>query len=1114
MATSAPIKSRLAQLNIPPPPLPEFYLPKNGGDNESTSADGDRVRTKTKLRFKHGFTTIDETEPAKSLVKVPTPSEDAIDERMTRVQYPNQMRYGPLITMPAPPGGAGGVPPLAIYHICRLCLRPRSARYHREHPIPINGMPPPPGICRRCRVITVESESVEEVTTTKARKIEQIGESNETRIGLGCLVRDEDYVSNQGFEDLHGRKFMPPFAHLGLRRSTHAMEGEDRETFSYRHVRIRESSMSRSPPRPRTHAESTAQDVIDAVSERDTTSVKVAYKAEAIQPKTRMSSYTGEARRMGVYSGFREVGSGVVVDRTSSTAKRVQNSTQMATPATSVVSVAASVQSTHKSVAQASAVVTHRAEPSLSESTVRKLAREEVERYRQAERKLEAHRNPYAHGRVVPVEKRIERQADDDAPPPWATKQDVDEEVVMMKQPRRQEQSCSKSTSWMPEPRSEPPRPGKDTATKSRQGCDDESMKSKSEAARHSQEPRKKASEWAAEEIVVECVRQPATRTTASDYKPNRGKTAGTRTTEYTSPHDEPRNDRVCKLVDSALGTNTTEHRSEHSERRKWDNMAESVEPTPKQRFNADHFADGCQPRREEYVRREIWLSPVEEGVVRREVWLPDGADYDVIEVVKDDYAPPIRRGNQSMNGRAKTGMPAETPEQPGQVESKASNVADTESPRTRATFPEKAAPDQQRCEQKEVPARWDERDILDIKYRKRETHEEETKRGPASLSSRFKQASVEDAEDSISDKQNGEATPKPRPRAYNLRMATVEKLAQAHKRRVQEDDEKTMHPNAFSNETQAEHNPGLRSESTKTEREPSRQTKPKTTPSQTSHKPKPPEQEYIYTKRTVEPVRSRIRHDGSRDIEGSRYMRTEEIWRQSNGARLGSRTSHNNKIETPSTKAQAKGAEGSVTSSRVRFASKIEISPTPPESEASSSEFRIIGSKAGSKKKLRDGESAEDLIAEFESRGRSRTRGSASPGSRASKEDRDTTYYYERKETSPAVDGAWEEGGQCMHWNEESSIKSQSKQSQTPYSESPSREKFMQVEEEKEDEWASYRYGTPRRESTGAVVDGTGSGHGGGGDGGVGEDRRFGHAHGRSPETLSVPEGHVHHGW
>ncbi|KAI6912294.1 hypothetical protein KC318_g3166 [Hortaea werneckii] len=74
---------------------------------------------------------------------------------------------------------------------------------------------------------------------------------------------------------------------------------------------------------------------------------------------------------------------------------------------------------------------------------------------------------------------------------------------------------------------------------------------------------------------------------------------------------------------------------------------------------------------------------------------------------------------------------------------------------------------------------------------------------------------------------------------------------------------------------------------------------------------------------------------------------------------------------------AKVSPSEGS--NARVRFASKVEFSPTPPGSDASSAQFRIIGPQGRSKSKGRlsggGWESGEDLIAEYERRGRARAR-------------------------------------------------------------------------------------------------------------------------------------------
>ncbi|KAF2723128.1 hypothetical protein K431DRAFT_292850 [Polychaeton citri CBS 116435] len=70
----------------------------------------------------------------------------------------------PPITVASLPSYSNEVTKLAIYHICRICLRSRSRRFHREHPIPADGVPPPPGICRRCRFLSESNSTTGEAT--------------------------------------------------------------------------------------------------------------------------------------------------------------------------------------------------------------------------------------------------------------------------------------------------------------------------------------------------------------------------------------------------------------------------------------------------------------------------------------------------------------------------------------------------------------------------------------------------------------------------------------------------------------------------------------------------------------------------------------------------------------------------------------------------------------------------------------------------------------------------------------------------------------------------------------------------------------------------------------
>lgn len=88
------------------------------------------------------------------------------------------------------------------------------------------------------------------------------------------------------------------------------------------------------------------------------------------------------------------------------------------------VSIDASVASNHSKV-KATAQVATPAAYNYTESEIRIFARDEVERYRQAERMMHAHPNAYAHGRLVPVvpevpvERRIEVVTDNVKAKPW-----------------------------------------------------------------------------------------------------------------------------------------------------------------------------------------------------------------------------------------------------------------------------------------------------------------------------------------------------------------------------------------------------------------------------------------------------------------------------------------------------------------------------------------------------------------------------------------------------------------------------------------------------------------------------------------------------------------------
>ena len=112
----------------------------------------------------------------------------------------------------------------------------------------------------------------------------------------------------------------------------------------------------------------------------------------------------------------------------------------------SVRSSVASSQSKVTATAQVAAPTPH----GYTESEIRTFARDEVERYRQAERMMHAHPNAYAHGRMVPVapavpvERRIEVVRDTAATRPWEAPTSPPREAVFATLESRNASTASK----------------------------------------------------------------------------------------------------------------------------------------------------------------------------------------------------------------------------------------------------------------------------------------------------------------------------------------------------------------------------------------------------------------------------------------------------------------------------------------------------------------------------------------------------------------------------------------------------------------------------------------------------------------------------------------------
>lgn len=370
----APSPSANPYISVPPPPLPEFY----------------RKTTKQQL-------TSHTSDSAHSTV-----SSDGAHLRP---------RYSSHMSAPSATQSSAEVPPLAVYHICRICLRPRSARYHREHPIPIDGMPPPPGICRRCRV-----SSVDELRSNTG--VIEHRESNNIRIGVASFVPDDDYLTNKEMKDIRASRTVrgndlqissAPAASVYKSERVDAYKAKTlpsaREEAAQRHTRMAAplaSAWRASPPAHSEPAEELHYNIRRTIDRTRSSREPDTYNIIAIPPPPPVFE-----------RGNRKIDASEV--------RKVE------TIASSDTTHTAGSQSSKSQVSSRESTNLGRTlEPARSESEIRRLAREEVVYYRQAERKLEAHKDPYAHGRMVevervPVQRRIDVEREVVQVKPWQT---------------------------------------------------------------------------------------------------------------------------------------------------------------------------------------------------------------------------------------------------------------------------------------------------------------------------------------------------------------------------------------------------------------------------------------------------------------------------------------------------------------------------------------------------------------------------------------------------------------------------------------------------------------------------------------------------------------------
>ncbi|KAK5681034.1 hypothetical protein LTS10_006794 [Elasticomyces elasticus] len=1065
-----------------------------------------------------------------------------------RVRYTVERTTAKPIVTFAPPPDTTDIPPLAVYHICRICLRTRSARYHRAHPIPIDGLPLPPGICRRCRVSTIEEVS-------KVATVVEESESNKMKLGIAAFIPEEDYISNKEMKSMRVKELLREVEGQRKReRLSSVSESTEKEKeIVFRHVKVRESMSDPPSPLIRTSVKSTAQDAIDAVSvhsrdfmmtaavtRADKSDAQMSQKAQSVSARSRATT-----RRQESDAGFEEVGRGTITARVAvntdkpvaegmSIASRAISTRSHPPPAetTTIMAYARStqaqpapVETRSKAVTQAPTVNVQPAGPERSESEIRRIAREEIIRYRQAERKLEAHLDPYAHGRMVPIDRRIEKQADVAEPVPWSRNSEaVVEEVVLTRK-----REAVKATSRQPKMSSareearqiSPPETNKARSKQDRVPDLDTAFKA-SAPARQSNTRRKIDVRYVDREYVIERTRKADSKVFAGDLTSGSGWVSDRRneSDQQAQPKQVKRRDerserterRQWGVMTETSGKHTalaTGPRSERSEKQRCGDNSEPVKAPEEARNNRT-----VEVKRDETSR---WTDE-RSGYITREIWLPPTGDYEVVEITESTKDPreTSRAGGIDPGPRTRPATPDEEamPDRILEVRSNAeSNGSRPALSVQRDEWSQPASTGWPKQDDGHVgdatSARSSRNETTSqVRYRKDEVRYQPL-RGPPSLSERSgrtvqsvrtsdrwataeqldessgRESKAADSDRRAAPEEAERSSNATRPRAIDLRMAAAATTAgialkpretkdvrdpqEADRADSDEGSDKTRWPAAPASTAGSR---GGRSQAG-TER-----SKVSVGPASErgSRSVRSPERAYIYTERIVQPIDSRW----DREDQDQRYVETREVLRSSKGLKAGSGVSSKsgpNKGDNDRSQPQSQAASSATksrppdgssrdyradyrivqaadnsehSSGRVRFASKVDVSPTPPNSEASSTQFRIIGARPGSKKKMR--ENGEDLIAEYEERrGRSRAR------DRARTTKAEPEYFYKRREVERlGHDGA-----------RDSSVRSYRPPNDfvppgRPFSESPSRELAL----EERDWHGPYRPEVPRQES------------------------------------------------
>jgi len=1134
-----PTKAPIASAFISPPPLPEFYLHNQDDENKnetdsSTASEATITHTlvSTTEQIKRSKNNSSTTREKKhiALAQLPPILGNATDEfflvdKATRVR-PSAYRAG------------NNIPPLAIYHICRICLHPRSARYHREHPIPMNAVPPPPGICRRCRIVKVEEDSTKAEAVRKQEHscpdLILRRESNDIRFGVATLVPDEDYIGGQEMKERRGRHLLRE-----RKRSRYQEESDEiddtaeKREITYRHIKVRERRVSPSPKAvaspselrsgslqstltPRPNITSTAQDAIDAAnicSQGHMMTSVAATRTPVPNPPAEAKACSSIARSTGGAELAELTGKDALASLYSSPRRSY------------------SKKSTRAYFEQDFQRVP-------SESDIRRIARQEVERYRQAERKLEAHPDPYAHGRLIPIERCIEKVQDRAESRPWrpvteeieprrldrlaymtrlSSKANItrnkgqssklDESSVLRHKSQELEESTS---STRPLQRSKvhteyfaksdnSKRPDSHSQMNLRNICKGEVPELSEKDQSHSESKRN---------------RRPSTNVSGSNVAEARSmRSERSRLSDLQmlpSRMVETRDKRTSSQVPKS---NIAGPRSTFSEKRMWDNIDSTSSTTnhrgkePQVSMKLCDFVslDGKVRQRNEernggagpsrYAVTEVneddgLLLDLEQS---KGIFRTNGRISDKVQRLREDYDRQERVDEAISSFSSRKSMTSHLPTASKywqeDTSMKTANSRSLRSHNEVTTYHRESMRNGTVLGQ---PMRSDGSMISgqnEIQETSLASAEKELLRSWLSNESAVSNKSRHNSEKcQVREPDNHSPAASSERRAFDPRLATG--MAKQLPEEEQEKHEFGNERNELSNcrsFAPSTSRPSERAAKTALDDLPNeywqdigfskhrRQVAPSfSAPSGCTA----PDSEYIHIERIIRPADESFDIREYNDIPAEYQREAEEYLNWGHHAEIrANRFTHPQTQEHPGEQHQGTKVSPSQSSTRVRFASKIDVSPTPPGSDASSTQFHNIGGRLGTKQRIKEPvENTEDLIAEYECRGRARERGRRK--GRQTTEDSQTEYFDGFTEIIPQDRGP--NRATKLESERDGDLRYRPRRSQPimkALSESPSRETLSEANRSRHSDGAGpYRPEEPRRESM-EVHDGSGHG-------------------------------------